>query len=838
MARGKKQIIFYLWVMAISFSLAKAVLPAQESLPPGETGEILIKLKEQKDGSSEHVISAAISSLHQRLQVKAMERVFSPVSTKKEYVQSAVTGQDFPNDQGLSRWFSVKVDEGQNADELLQRYRDSGLVEYAEPIYTYTIASTPDDPYFASEGSWGQLYEDQWGLKSIQAEKAWNISSGSPETIVAVIDTGADYRHPDLRSNIWHNSAEIADNEIDDDHNGYVDDVIGWDFCDNTKNPRDGNGHGTHISGIIAAVGNNATGISGVCWQAKIMALKALTDNGGGISKQLAQAIKYAADNGARLINISWGGFGNSAVVKDALDYAYNHNCLIVAAAGNNNSDAGRFFPGNYSQAITVTACDANDKRASFTNYGTVVDVTAPGVDILSLRAEGTDMYQKETHIVGQYYYRASGTSMATPFVSGVAALIVSQNPLLANSEIEKILYASCEDLGETGKDKYFGYGKINAAKTMTLSGGEMVRVMEFAAFDTPSDNGDSITVQWTFPVEPRVKGYSVYYAHVPFNSITDDGVRFCQSSPLNNPSATECVISGLTEGQEYYVAVIATIESGETKLAPKAYSSADSSAVSSRDPVYPVHNIIRSSENADIIAAGMDYLTRAIIPRNADNENKILNITLPERVKEAQVAQADSRLSSLLQVEQTTELSASVVQFTSVGTLSGTVVIQLSYPAGIHGWQESNARIFYLQEEMATWEEVAGTQLVHREQNVVSVEMDGAALTQGKVFRVFSMAPALENLDQVAVYPNPYKPNSGLGHTKISFTNMLPSSLVKIYTLAGELVRTLEDNRGLGELDWDATNENGEKIASGIYVYFVDNHSGGHKIGKLAVIK
>lgn len=840
MSRGKKQVKFNIWVMALGFCLVKAVLSAQEILPPGEPGEILIKIKPQAEGKSEHVIAAGISSLNQSLhvKVKVMERVFSPVTTKKEYVQSAASGQDFSKDQELSRWFSIKVNEDQNVDELLQNYRDSDLVEYAEPLYTYTIASTPDDPYFTSEGSWGQLYGDQWGLKSIQAEKAWNISIGSPETIVAVIDTGADYAHPDLSANIWHNSGEIADNKIDDDHNGYIDDVIGWDFCDNTKNPRDGSGHGTHISGIIAAVGNNTLGISGVCWRAKIMVLKALTDNGSGISKQLAQAIKYAADNGARIINISWGGFGNSAVVKDALDYAYNHSCIIVAAAGNNNSDAGRFFPGNYSQAITVTACDANDKRASFTNYGTVVDVAAPGVDILSLRAEGTDMYQKEDHIVGRDYYRASGTSMATPFVSGLAALIISQNSLLTNKEVEEILYASCDDLGEKGKDKYFGYGKVNAAKSMALQGGEIVRVMEFAAFDTPSDNGDSITVQWTFPVNSRVKGYSVYYAQHLFNSVTDDGVQLCQSSPVNNPSATECVISGLTEGQGYYVAVIATLKSTETKLAPKAYSSTDSSVVSSSNPVYPVHNIIRSKEDADIIAAGMDYQTRAIIPRNADNESKILNITLPERIKEAQVAQADSRLSSLLQVERNEELSSGAVQFTSIGTLSGTVVIQLSYAAEIHGWQETNLRIFYLQEETATWEEVSGTQLVHREQNVVSMEIDGATLTQGKVFRVFSLASALENLDQVAVYPNPYKPHSGLGHTKVFFINLLPSSSIKIYTLTGELVKTLEDERGLGELDWDVTNESGEKIASGIYVYYVSSENSGHKIGKLAVVK
>ncbi|MDD5492084.1 MAG: S8 family serine peptidase [bacterium] len=801
--------------------------------PPRKAGEILVKLR--ASGSSHRQnISLSIDSISATV-LKEMQPVFSAAPQNSGSSQKQLSPQNPSLDDGLSRWFTVSVKNEQDLQKTLDACAGSDLVEYAEPIYIYDIATTPNDPYYNTSGTWGQQYDDQWGLKSIQSEKAWNVSRGNSNVIVAAIDTGVDYTHPDLSANIWSNSEEIPGNGIDDDNNGYIDDTMGWDFVDNTNDPMDTHGHGTHLSGIIAAVGNNGQGITGVCWQAKIMALKALTDSGAGASDKLAQAIKYAADNGARVINISWGGYGNSRLIQDALIYAYNHNCVIVAAAGNNNTNAERFFPGNFSQAITVAACNASDLRASFSNYGSNVDVTAPGVDILSLKAKGTDMLHKEANIVGGEYYRASGTSMATPFVSGLAALIIASDRDLSNLEVEEKIISSCDDLGTVGKDDFYGYGRINASQALTLGRGEQVRIADFKAFDTPSDDGDSISITWTANVSTAIKGYSIYYATNPFASITDEGVQTLLDSPVDDPQATSCAISGLQEGTGYYVAVVATLATSKNKA---SFSNTSSNILSTNKPVYPVHNIINSANTEDSISWDQDFQTRAIIPQNPENNNKILNITVPQQEKVSLVSAADTKLYNSMKLASEEELDSSIVEFNATGLISGMITIQLSYSGEITGWQETNLRIYQLNETTANWEEVPGTQLIHRNNDTVAVEVAGSELVEGRIYRLFSPAGALENLDEVKVYPNPYKPNSGLGHSRITFTNIMNESIVKIYTLTGELVRTLHDDLAQGEVSWDAANEDGQKVASGLYIFLVESNDSKHKTGKLAIIK
>ncbi|MDD5258569.1 MAG: S8 family serine peptidase [bacterium] len=801
--------------------------------PPRKAGEILVKLRASGSSHRQNV-SSSIDSISATM-LKEMQPVFSAAPQSSGSSQKQLSPQNSPLDEGLSRWFTVSVKDGQDLQDTLDACTGSSLVEYAEPIYIYSIAAVPNDPYYSSSGTWGQQYDDQWGLKNIQSERAWNISRGNSDAIVAVIDTGVDSTHPDLSANIWSNPGEIPGNGIDDDNNGYIDDTMGWDFIDNNNDPMDTHGHGTHLSGIIAAVGNNGQGITGVCWQAKIMVIKGLTDSGTGASDQLAQAIKYAVDNGAKVINLSWGGYGTSLLIQDALMYAYDHNCVIVAAAGNNNTNAEKFFPGNYSQAITVAACNANDVRASFSNYGPNVDVTAPGVDILSLKAKGTDMCRTEVNIVGGEYYRASGTSMATPFVSGLAALIIASDRSLTNLEIEAKIIASCEDLGSSGKDDYYGYGRINAAQAMVLGKGEQVRVTDFNVIDTPSDDGDSLDVTWTASSVMTVEGFSIYYATAPFAGISDDGVQFATDSPVNDPQAKNCTISGLQEGTGYYIAVVATLDSDN-----KAYvtSTSNTNLLSASKPVYPVHNIIRSNTSADAISWDQDWQTRAVIPQNPENNNKILNITIPQQGKTSLVSAADTKLYQAMKLASEEELDASIVEFKTSDVISGPLTIHLSYPSAISGWQESNLRIYQLNERSANWEEVPGSQLVLRNNHTVAIEIAGSELAAGRVYRLFSPAGALENLDEVKVYPNPYKPNSGLGHTQITFTNIMNESIVKIYTLTGELVRTLRDDLARGELSWDATNETGQKVASGLYIFLVESNNSKHKTGKLAIIK
>jgi subtilisin family serine protease len=347
----------------------------------------------------------------------------------------------------------------------------NGLLYNAIALNMKKIPDLLNSPYYATLDQ--SLTEKLVSLNGssgsdMNVENVWNLPI-KKNPIIAVIDTGVDYNHEDLATNIWNNSDEIPNNGIDDDGNGYIDDVRGYDFVDTDtyywehsycvnlseedysnkdNNPSDIHGHGTHCAGIIAATQQNGKGISGVCPGCKIMPVRAgysisLDDNLGKAGAldldSIVQSIYYAANNGADVISMSFGG-GESQSEKNALDYAYSQGVVLVAAAGNDNSYT-MGYPAAYENVIAVAATDANDKKALFSNYGDWVDIAAPGKDILSLRAEGSDMYGTKGRIVQDKYYVASGTSMATPYVAGAVGLLISKlgnkpNNLLYNAVI------------------------------------------------------------------------------------------------------------------------------------------------------------------------------------------------------------------------------------------------------------------------------------------------------------------------------------------------------------------------------------------------------------------
>jgi len=250
--------------------------------------------------------------------------------------------------------------------------------------------------------------------------------------VVAVIDSGLDVDHPDIAANLWRNPAEIPDNEIDDDGNGLVDDIIGWDFVDGDGIPEDRVGHGTHVSGTVAARGDNEIGVIGVAPWAKLMALKGLTDSGSGDALALANTVRYAADTGADIISASWGGVAASQTLNAAFRYAHDLGVLSVAAAGNSNANVASFSPANLPEVLAVAATNRNDVRAAFSNFGAGIDVSAPGVAVLSLNANAGANAIAEAYperIVGSDYLQINGTSMACPHVSGAAAVLLSQDP-------------------------------------------------------------------------------------------------------------------------------------------------------------------------------------------------------------------------------------------------------------------------------------------------------------------------------------------------------------------------------------------------------------------------
>ncbi|MHC4309328.1 MAG: S8 family serine peptidase [Planctomycetota bacterium] len=347
----------------------------------------------------------------------------------------------------------IKLEAGQSIQAAVAAYDNNPDVEYAELNYIFSIDETPDDPLYPLQwclNNTGQMYPESGKYKTppgipdcdIDAPEAWDICTGSPEIIVAVVDTGVDYRHRDLDDNMWINIGEIAGNGVDDDGNGYVDDIYGYDFSNNDGDPYDDNGHGTHCAGTIAAEGDNGLDIAGVCWNARIMALKFLGSDGTGSLSGAINTFYYAVENGADVTSNSWSGRAYSSAMKEAIDYAHSQGVIMVASAGNNYFTSPK-FPAYYEHVISVAATNSDDEKALFSNYGNWVDIAAPGVDILSLRAEDTSrgtVHDKYTTVM-------SGTSMACPHVAGACALLLSANPLLTSDEVYDILIGTVDPI-------------------------------------------------------------------------------------------------------------------------------------------------------------------------------------------------------------------------------------------------------------------------------------------------------------------------------------------------------------------------------------------------------
>lgn len=300
------------------------------------------------------------------------------------------------------------------------------LINYGASVGPLPAPAQTNDPSLGS--LWG--LGDSTGA-GIDARRAWTVTTGNSEVIVAVIDTGVDLDHPDLDGNLVRNSREIAGNGVDDDQNGYVDDVAGWNFSNDNNLPDDQNGHGTHVAGTIAAEGNNNLGVAGVAWSAKVLPVQFLSAAGSGYTSDAIAAIEYAHGRGAQIINASWGGGGYSSFLLSIIE-SFAQNGLFVAAAGNSAQNADTFphYPSSYPTEglLAVAATDSSDRLAYFSNYGrTSVDLAAPGHSILSC-------YKNS-----QYAYK-SGTSMAAPHVSGAAALIVAKNAGMRGTDIKSLL--------------------------------------------------------------------------------------------------------------------------------------------------------------------------------------------------------------------------------------------------------------------------------------------------------------------------------------------------------------------------------------------------------------
>jgi subtilisin family serine protease len=445
----------------------------------------------------------------------------------------------------------VRVGTDRSLDAQLADYATHPAVEYAEPDYVVSPSYIPNDP----------SYNNQWHLPKMNVDQAWDISRGSSNVRIAVIDSGVDADHVDLASKL----------------------VGGYNTIDNNTNTNDDDGHGTHVAGIAAAATDNGLGVAGVCANCRIMPIKAMNASGIGYTSDIAEGIRWAADNGARVINLSLSSTSNSTAMASAVNYAFNKGCVIVAAAGNDGGNVTS-YPAANDNVIAVAATDFNNNRASFSNFGSFVDLAAPGVSILSTTNDGGYGYKQ-------------GTSMATPNVAGVAALLLSFNSQLTPAQVEQTLKSTALDLGSAGRDDYYGNGLVNAfAAISTINDSTPPTVpTDLIATSRPS----SVSLSWTSASDNvGVTSYEVFMGTTPLNMTS-----------VGSTISTGFTAKGLTNGQSYSFHIRAKDKMGNQSL-PSATITAKAEA--STTPY--VHTIVLDKQNdfntLDNLAANETFST------------------------------------------------------------------------------------------------------------------------------------------------------------------------------------------------------------------------------------
>jgi hypothetical protein len=413
--------------------------------------------------------------------------------------------------------YILEVPEGVDLRRMREEYESLAEVEYAELDFRLDLFEEPNDPLFPHQwylnntgqgylginripGNYNDTQIIKYGTEDADIDALEAFERGDETTIplVGIIDTGIDLDHEDLADHVWTNPGEIPDNGIDDDHNGFVDDYYGWDFSGDSSSteifgdndPTDYYGHGTHCAGIVASVKDNETGVSGINTPCRIMAVKFFPNSFFSLG---AKSIVYAADMGCDVINMSWGSPFPSKLIEDAIGYARERGVLPIAAAGNSGVEDD-FYPASLLQVFTVGASNSDDEVTDFSTYGDQIEVVAPGEDILSLRADNTDMYadggasgiEPVVHIVDDVYYLADGTSMASPGAVGVAAYVLAASPGIPPERVEEIMEQSADDIvypygGDSlyspGRDIYSGYGRVNLNSALQLLSGHLAKI-------------------------------------------------------------------------------------------------------------------------------------------------------------------------------------------------------------------------------------------------------------------------------------------------------------------------------------------------------------------------
>lgn len=434
-------------------------------LPIAIPGEVIIKTKNTNIQFKGTKATASSSSLNAKLSQYALKSV------------SDITLTD-------TRIKKIVIEDPTRTESIIKDLRSDPAIEYAEPNYLYYSSTAPNDP----------LYPSQWAHSKTSAEAAWKVQTGNFNTVIAIIDTGVDYTHEDLINSMKADCSNGCPTGAGYDFVDLSKQDIGYflslgftlaegeDYTIEDNSPSDYGGHGTHCAGIIAATGNNNIGVIGVCPECKIMPIRAgyslkFSNMEIGFLDEAAiiKSIRYAADNNADIISMSFGAYQESQGIKDALNYAYQKDVVLIAAAGNNNENL-KSYPAGDEMVIAVTATDTADTRAVFSNYGEWTDIAAPGLNILSTVPKSGSISDASG------YKSISGTSMATPYIAGAAGLLRSSMPNINNEEVRKILIESVDDLN--GEQKYVGHGRINLFKMLNSGEGLIAEISNYKNFD------------------------------------------------------------------------------------------------------------------------------------------------------------------------------------------------------------------------------------------------------------------------------------------------------------------------------------------------------------------
>lgn len=404
----------------------------------------------------------------------------------------------------LSLFYIVRFSEMVSVDFIVSKLSRLNSVEYAEPHYIYKPNFIPNDPGFSTH---------QWYLQKVGLPLAWDITQGDTNIVIGIVDTGVDLDHPDLVENIWNNWGEIPNNGVDDDGNGYIDDFIGWDFGgrnnfnnDRLKQDNDPSEkkpvHGTHVAGIASAVTNNGIGVAGAGFKCKIMAVKvSIDDDPNNLIYYGYEGIVYAVDNGAKVINCSWGGGGGSRFEQEIISYATSKGALVVAAAGNDRSDEFH-SPSGYKYVLSVASVDSNDIKAGYSNFGETVDVSAPG-GVFSVDGGIYNTWYDDT------YEFLTGTSMASPLVAGIAALVRAKFPELTPEQIAEKIRVTADPIDDKNPSyKYqLGFGRVNAYRALTVNS-PAVRFVDYVFDDSLGNKDGAIDPGETVQLKGIFKNY------------------------------------------------------------------------------------------------------------------------------------------------------------------------------------------------------------------------------------------------------------------------------------------------------------------------------------------